>query len=215
MVTLHMYYVRHGENVASLTRELSHRVVDYALTPRGVEQACAVAGYLAGLSPAGPVYCSPLRRARQTADAIAERLGVRIVTDERLREVNVGALDGRRDAEAWAVYLDTHRAWRAGECDRRFPGGESGRELTDRLRAAFARVVETAEGPAVAVVGHGGILRAGLPGVCPDLSPQALPGDVTNCSVTEVLLRTDPHRGLVGELLRWGHEDHLLGLARR
>lgn len=220
MVTLHVYYVRHGENRANLTRELSHRVVDHPLTPRGVEQAFAVARYLGGLMPDGPVYCSPLLRARQTAAPIAERVGARTVVDERLREVDVGILDGRSDPEAWATYTDTHQAWRAGEGDRRFPGGESAHELTDRLRAALADVVRgvravqdgtSADRPAQAavVVGHGGILRAGLPGLCPDLDPYALPADVTNCSVTELLLRADGSRGVVGELLSWGTVDHL------
>ncbi|HEX5493263.1 MAG TPA: histidine phosphatase family protein [Mycobacteriales bacterium] len=209
MVTLHVYYVRHGENLANLTRELSHRVVDHPLTPRGVEQAAAVAAYLAPLAPDGPVFCSPLRRARQTAAPIAERIGTRIAIDERLREVNVGILDGRCDAEAWATYTNTHRAWRAGDPDRRFPGGESARELTDRLRAAFADVAATAEGRAAVVVGHGGILRAGLPGLCPGLSPQALPADVTNCSVTELELHAEGNDGVLGELLRWGDVEHL------
>ncbi|HEY9389268.1 MAG TPA: histidine phosphatase family protein [Mycobacteriales bacterium] len=209
MVTLHVYYVRHGENVATITRELSHRVVDHPLTPRGVEQAHAVADHLAARAAGGPVFCSPLRRARQTAAPIAARIGARVVVDERLREVNVGFLDGRRDAEAWATYTGVHQSWRAGETDRRFPGGESGLELTDRLRAAFHNVWRTAPGPTVVVVGHGGILRAGLPGLCPGLTPQALPCDVTNCSVTELTLRADPGHGVVGELLRWGDVDHL------
>ena len=215
MVTLHVYYVRHGENAANITRELSHRVVDHPLTPRGVEQASAVADYLATRSPDGPVFCSPLRRARQTAVPIAARIGARIVVDERLREVDVGFLDGRRDPEAWAVYTGTHRAWRDGEVDRRFPGGECGRELVDRMRAAFVDVLRRAEGHEVVVVGHGGILRAGLPGLCPDLTPQALPGDVVNCSVTELALRADRRHGVVGQLIRWGDVDHLGVTASR
>lgn len=212
MVTLHVYYIRHGETPAKVTRELSHRVVDHPLTARGVEQASAVARYLGPLVSDGPVFCSPLRRARQTAGPIAERIGARVVVDERLREVNVGILDGRCDPEAWAAYTGTHRAWRAGEGDRRFPGGESAGELTTRLRAAFADIVRAAEGTAAVVVGHGGILRAGLPGLCPDLTPQALPADVANCSVTELMLCADATRGVVGELLRWGDVHHL-GMA--
>src|SRR4051812_24343409 len=98
-VTVH--YARHGENQANLTRELSHRVVDYPLTERGVKQARVLASRTVGI---GRIVSSPLRRAMQTAELVAEVTDHSVQIIEELRELNVGELDGRRDTEAWTAY---------------------------------------------------------------------------------------------------------------
>src|SRR5215469_4578026 len=88
-------WARHGQNVANLTDTLSHRVFDGELTGTGRQQAEALAGQVAALSgaPIGQLICSPLRRARQTAQIVGGRLGLPIACElEDLRELNVGVL---------------------------------------------------------------------------------------------------------------------------
>jgi broad specificity phosphatase PhoE len=152
-------WARHGENVANLTRTLSYRVFDGDLTDVGRRQARELGERLA-VRAAGPVRllaCSPLRRARQTADIVGQRLGLPVAMElDDLREVNVGELDGRSDAQAWEIYtavLAAWRAgiytavlaaWRAGDTRARFPDGENRDELCARLLRALTEVARSA-----------------------------------------------------------------------
>jgi broad specificity phosphatase PhoE len=59
---------------------------------------------------------------------------------DELRELNVGRLDGRSDAQAWDAYSAVLAAWAAGQGSARFPGGEDYAELWARLRHAMVTV---------------------------------------------------------------------------
>jgi broad specificity phosphatase PhoE len=159
-------WARHGENVANVTRTLSHRVFDGDLTPVGRAQAEQLGRRLAAREGPRPglLVCSPLRRARQTAQILADHLDLAVAAElEGLREIDVGSVDGRSDDAAWAVYDDVLDRWRRGDAAARFPGGEDLRELTARLAAALTQVAAAGgDGPAL-VVAHGANLRAALP----------------------------------------------------
>jgi broad specificity phosphatase PhoE len=156
-------WARHGENLANVTRTLSFRVYDESLTERGCQQARDLAARLAAGPAPDRIVCSPLRRAAETAGIVAEVLGARdLTTDENLREVDVGSLDGRNDARSWETYISVLDAWRHGEYAARFPGGENCTDLAARLRAAFTAMTGPADDQ-VLVVAHGANIRAALP----------------------------------------------------
>jgi broad specificity phosphatase PhoE len=160
-------WARHGENVANLSQTLSYRVFDGDLTPAGRRQAAELAAGLAAAAtePVGQIACSPLRRARQTADIVADQLRIPVVAVlEDLRELNVGDLDGRSDAQAWQVYRAVLAAWQAGDGHQAFPAGENRDQLGARiLRALLAVAALDPAGGRTLVVAHGGALRAALP----------------------------------------------------
>jgi broad specificity phosphatase PhoE len=195
-------WVRHGENVANLSRTLSYRGFDGELTDVGRGQARKLGERLAagGGGRIGLIACSPLRRARETAEIVGQRLGVPVAMElDDLREVNVGELDGRSDAKAWETYDAVLAAWRAGDTQARFPGGENRDELCARLlraltavaRSAVARrsraLARAAEGEGRSrvlahneegkgrslVVAHGANLRAALPCLAGEPDPGA------------------------------------------
>jgi broad specificity phosphatase PhoE len=217
MVTV--YYVRHGQNRANLTGEISHRVVDYPLTDLGRTQAEAVARQLAtlvGTAGATPVTSSPLRRAAETAETIAAALGsdgmgAEVVIDERLREVNAGALDGRADEEAWAEYHRVTGAWMDGRYDEAFPSGEDHHTLSARfagaLRDAAARAAQSGRGGPAVLVGHGGIVRYSVPVLCPGEPPPA--EDLVNCGMAELAVPLD--RDAPVRLVAWPCPNPLAG----
>ena len=181
-------WARHGENVANLSKTLSYRVFDGDLTDVGRGQARELGERLAA-ADAGQVQllaCSPLRRARQTAEIVGRRLGLPVAMElDDLREVNVGDLDGRSDARAWEIYAAVLEAWRAGDTQARFPGGENRDELCARLRRALTAVARGAaagRSPILAhggedgrslVVAHGANLRAALPCLAGEPDPGA------------------------------------------
>lgn len=190
MVTI--LWARHGENVANLTRTLSYRVFDGDLTSVGLRQARELADRL-GADDGAPVCylaCSPLRRARQTAEVVSARLGLPVAAElDDLRELNVGTLDGCDDAQAWDTYTQVLAAWKAGRAQVRFPDGEDCTELCARLWQALTTVAHDCAGGRALIVAHGASLRAALP----QLTGKPDPGsDLTTGAVAE--LRVDPDR---------------------
>jgi probable phosphoglycerate mutase len=183
-----VHWARHGENVANLSRTFSYRVFDGDLTNRGIAQAQRLAERLhAAADPYGLLVCSPLRRARQTAQIVSGRLGLPIAAElDDLREVNVGELDGRADDGAWHVYEAMLAAWRSGELSQRFPGGESGDELAARTRRALGRIAAQAGDKDAVVIAHGASIRAAVPVLTrkPDPGRDLATGDVARLSVT-------------------------------
>jgi len=183
-----VHWARHGENVANLSRTFSYRVFDGDLTDRGIAQARDLADTLrAATDGYGLLVCSPLRRARQTAQIVSARLELPVAAElDDLREVNVGELDGRADDSAWRVYEAILAAWRAGQLSQRFPGGESGDELVARTRRALASITAQAGGMDAVVIAHGASIRAAVPALTgqPDPGRDLATGDVARLSVT-------------------------------
>jgi probable phosphoglycerate mutase len=197
-------YIRHGENRANLTGELSCRAVDYPLTERGIAQATAVAGQLSRQCAPAAIYASPLRRAAQTADIIAGRLGLPVVILEDLRELDVGELEGRSDEQAWATYLEVAYGWLAGDYGRRYPGGEDFHQVLARVTRALTRASDHPPGSRVLMIAHDGLIRVALPALCPDAEPPA--NGLPQCGIAELAISRDPG-GLTARLRAWPSPD--------
>lgn len=114
------------------------------------------------------VFCSPLTRCRQLAQDLFP--GMAIQFDERLMELNFG----QWEMQPWDAVSETAeaQAWFADYVNIRTPGGESFRDLINRT-ASFLHELKQQQTGRVAVVAHGGILRALY---C--LLNQIAPGDV-------------------------------------
>ncbi len=147
--------VRHGESTGNAAGLLLGRI-DASLTDRGLAQARALGPALVGVSR---LICSPLDRARTTAEALGT--GLPIEVDERWIEVDYGQLDG---CPLGSVPPEMWAEWRS-DPDFRPPGGETLVELGARVGSACAEhfAVEgagaRAEG-AVVVVTHMSPIKA-------------------------------------------------------
>jgi len=208
-----LYLVRHGENQANLTKEFSHRRVDYPLTDKGRLQAAQTGDYFRPRQIAA-VYASPLRRARETAAAIAAACGLTPAVVENFREINVGDLEDQPPTpENWALHNAILRAWRSGEPERCFPGGENLQILWARVRAGYVQVLAAHPGASVVIIGHGGVIALTTGLLCPAADMEtALRQENHNCSVTHVRATLEAGEP-VGELLRFSAADHLHGAA--
>jgi broad specificity phosphatase PhoE len=155
-----VYFVRHGEsasNAAPGAMALPGNQGD-RLTERGFEQARAVAEHL-GEAGATRVLTSPLRRARETAEVIAERLGLPITEVEELRELRESDGFGELSLEdqrlrRWSVWMAEHE----DDPDHSYSGGESFNEITGRVKRLQERLVADATDSTIAV-SHGIFLR--------------------------------------------------------
>jgi len=184
--------IRHGETPLNAARVL--QPADTPLSPRGLEQAIALAQRLASAGIAG-VVSSDLPRARQTAGAIAAACGLPITVLPLLQERNFGELRGRPYD---SFDFDPLRMLDAPV------GGESQAQFELRAAAAFEALLplrRRAGGP-LAVVTHGLVLREWLRAPL-QLGPLPAPAHVANTSITMVTAQP-PHR-----VLRINDTEHL------
>lgn len=131
--------------------------LDVGLSPTGLASARRLAESLRDVK-LGAVYVSPRLRAVQTATA----LGGMPTVDDRLRELDFGELEGRMYDEIEREQPDFFRRWMETPTLVRFPGGESYAELRERVSAAVGDVVAANTDRTVALVSHGGVIRAAL-----------------------------------------------------
>lgn len=149
---LTMLLIRHGETALNAeSRFRGHS--EAGLNSRGRRQARALARYLPRFSPAR-VYSSPLKRCLETARPLAERLGLTVVVEPRLIDLDYGAWQERPIAEVAAQSPGDYAAWMAGDLSLRFPGGELLEAVVERVRSFLDEMVERHQGEVVAVVTH-------------------------------------------------------------
>jgi broad specificity phosphatase PhoE len=181
---------RHGRTEWNVVNRFQGQA-DIPLDDVGYAQAARAAEVLASYRPTG-LYSSDLSRSYQTATALAERTGLEIITDKRLREIHVGSWEGLLGKEIRAADPELAlRLW-AGEDVRRSPTGESPSEVAERMAEALTEIAAAAEDHAtVVVVTHG---LAGRVGACRFVElpfPQwRLFGGLSNCAWVSI----DRHR---------------------
>ncbi|MBI4236624.1 MAG: histidine phosphatase family protein [Chloroflexi bacterium] len=159
---MNLYLVRHGETDWNREGRVQGRA-DTPLNALGKAQAEALAAYLSRRlgQDLAAVYSSPALRARQTAEAIAAPLGLKLRLEEGLLELAMGEMDGVSLREMRDRFPDFFRLWTTDTASARFPGGETLSELQDRVWTAIQRIAK-AHGSAetVVVVSHAFALYA-------------------------------------------------------
>jgi glucosyl-3-phosphoglycerate phosphatase len=173
--------LRHGQTAWNALGHFQGQT-DIDLDDVGRVQAERAADQLARLSPSALV-CSDLRRARDTAAALARRTGLDVVSDPRLRETFAGAWQGLTAGQIAERFGDQREAWRRGEEVRPGGDGELRAEVGERVAAAVTEhVARLPDDGLLVAVTHGGSISAGVPtllGIPPSNWP-VITG-VTNC----------------------------------
>ncbi|MFI6496665.1 histidine phosphatase family protein [Nonomuraea typhae] len=152
-VATSLLLLRHGETPLSVERRFSG-LGDAELTANGLAQAAAAADRLAR-EPyrLDVIVSSPLKRARQTAEAVAARTDLTVEVDEDLRETDFGAWEGHTFTEIQRRWPDELAAWLADPSVAP-PDGESFAEAGRRVHRVRDRLVEQHLGKTVLVVSH-------------------------------------------------------------
>lgn len=152
-MTTELIVVRHGETVFN-ARGIYQGQADSPLTATGEAQARALAPRIRGLGSCPALYCSDLARARRTAELIHTPGHHEVTPEPALRERAYGDFEGRPVDEVRAAIPP-------GDPDYAAPGGgESQRELHERVVAAFDAIAARHPGERVVAVSHGGVLIA-------------------------------------------------------
>jgi probable phosphoglycerate mutase len=154
-----LYCVRHGETVFNAVGRIQGQT-NSELSELGRRQCQLVAKALAA-EPIEAVYSSPLKRALEGAQCLADALGQEVRIDPRFMEINAGIFQELAWDDIEARYPAEAARWRTQDPDFRIPGGESRRDVMHRAAAVFAEIREAGHRQAV-VVAHGGLLSAAL-----------------------------------------------------
>jgi broad specificity phosphatase PhoE len=125
-------------------------------TPLGERQCAELAAYVAAWMPFS-VHTSPRTRARAVADLAAARAGVEVHVDADLAEIDFGGAEGLTYDEAKLAGVEIDLLGGPPE-SAPFHDGETWHAFADRIAAAAERI-ETC-GPRIAVIAHGGVVRA-------------------------------------------------------
>lgn len=162
-----IWLLRHAESEWNAQRRWQGHA-DPPLSERGLREARAAAREVAArVSEAGrPVrlFSSDLQRAAQTAAPVAERLGVPVTAVDALRELDVGRWSGSTREQIFARDAVLLADFDGGDPDVRPGGGESRRELRERVREAAACLAEDHPQADLLLVVHRGVIRALVPG---------------------------------------------------
>lgn len=180
--------------------------VSVPLNEHGKQQVQALANFVRNIGMSA-LYASDLKRARQTAEILAERLGFEPIFDERLRERNIGQWQGLTVEEMRDWYPEEYEGIRNDPMNYPVPGGESRQQAQQRLLGAFNDILTQVKGETVGIVSHTTALKALMVALIPDYQDR----DLGNTAVTTLVRQDDDQWQLVAE------DDllHLEGLSTR
>lgn len=146
MAVTTIYSARHGETAFN-AQFLLCGWIDLPLTEKGLSQADELTELVRDKG-IDVIYCSDLLRARQTAGAVGEALGLTPIPDRRLREVNFG--DMERCSRGDPAFKRREQIFA-----ERFPGGESVLQAAHRVYGFLDEMLAACEGKTVLLVSHG------------------------------------------------------------
>jgi len=152
------HLLRHGEH-GLLGRVLAGRMPGVGMTERGRAEIASQAERLATEKIAA-IYASPLQRTRESAEIVSARLGLPIEFRDDLLELDFGEWTGTTFD---AIRADPRwQAWSTQRSLAAIPGGESMREVQQRVVAALLELNERHLHETVVLVSHGDVIRAVL-----------------------------------------------------
>ena len=150
-----IYLLRHGADDDTRLGGWS----DASLSPLGIEQVQKAGEAIAqGSFGICRIYSSDLPRARETAEIIAEKLGLSVVYIKAFRETNNGDLAGLKIETAKKEYPGLY--WRSLEWNQAYPNGESPNQFFNRIRNAWQsfKREESTKAENALLVTHGGVI---------------------------------------------------------
>ncbi|MEE1738495.1 bifunctional RNase H/acid phosphatase [Streptomyces sp. BE147] len=147
--------LRHGETALTPEKRFSGSGgTDPQLSATGRDQAARAAEHFVARGTVQAIVSSPLRRCRETAEAVAARLGLDVTVEDGLRETDFGAWEGLTFAEVRERHGEDLTTWLASPDAAPTGGGESFAEVAERVSAARDRLVSRYAGRTVLLVTH-------------------------------------------------------------
>lgn len=150
---MRLILIRHGQTASNRDRIIQGCGSDSGLSQRGWEQAERTASLL-GKQEIDAVYSSPLKRAVDTAQAIAQTCQLEVNVTAGLKEIDAGELEGVPLDNMEEQHMEPWREWIRGNTSLPLPGGESLEELQRRAWKEIERIMERHRDETVVIVSH-------------------------------------------------------------
>lgn len=182
MAVKRVIFIRPGET--DWNRDLRYQGwVAIPLNSYGKRQAQRLANYIRNIG-VGALYTSDLKRATETADLLAEKLGSAPIADQRLRERDIGVWQGLTQQEMQLWYPAEYAQFVGDPDGYRVPEGESRKDVRERILAAFNEYLAADKGETIAILSHSTAINALLAEIIPGIKFGSV--DVSNTSVTTI-----------------------------
>ena len=152
-----LFLVRHGNTKLNSTERFWGQT-DVELGPDGIKQAEKLRDRLA-TEKFDTVYVSPLRRTMATAEVIASRHKPGVIPCVELSEINFGKIEGLTYQEIDQLYPELTKSWYTKTQTFRYPGGESIKEVYNRVKKFTRRLDSHASEETILIVAHSGTLK--------------------------------------------------------
>lgn len=179
-----LYLLRHAQTAD--VSKFHGAESDIGLSPWGHEQSRRLARRFLG-SPITTVYCSAMKRARDTAQPIAELLKRPMQQVPTLHERKMGHLAGVSREDFRHVYVDAMQAWSEGNLNFSHESGESFWMMQQRSIPAITELLNRHRGESIIVVSHGMLIRVLLASLVRGMSPADIHEiKIDNCAVNEL-----------------------------
>ena len=151
--------IRHGESEANREAYFAGQM-DPELMEKGIEQAMMSAEFVKENYTVSAIYSSDLQRAYRTAECFSDVLGLDIIKEEGLREINGGNFQGKKYSELQKLYPEEYgNLWFNDTGNVRCPNGESMKELGERAISSLERIAKENKGKTVLVSTHAAVIR--------------------------------------------------------
>jgi len=164
-----IFLARHGQTAWN-KEKVFRGSVDVPLNEQGMAEAEAVGKALQG-EPVSFVYASPLSRAVQTAQPLAEKKGLRVVVHPGIKDMNFGAWERRKLADIEREQPRLFREWMERPHKCRIPGAETLGQVQKRALDAWREIAEKHPGETGLLVSHRVVCKLlvlGLMGLGPE-----------------------------------------------
>ena len=176
--------VRHGETEQNKNYIIQGHT-DTDLNAQGIKKAAATAEFLKDFDY-HHIYSSDLRRAKKTADFIANHLNLEINESEKIREINFGNWEGLNLEEISDKFPEALKAWKEDPLTNGPPGGENITQFAARINMFFNELLEIHQGEKIIVVTHGGVIKMYLREVLEVNADSFEVFQIDNTSLTEL-----------------------------
>lgn len=156
-MTLELVFIRHGQTDYSLENRFCGSI-DPPLNAVGLRMAEAFGAAYAS-TPWTAIYCSPRLRAHQTADALATRVNLEVVSEPGLAEIAYGEWEGQRHDDVKAASPEAYAYWSADVASRGTPSGETAFAVAARAAPVIEKIRGRHTSGRVLVVSHKATIR--------------------------------------------------------
>lgn len=205
-----LYLIRHCQSMGNIQHRFQGRF-DADVSPDG-EKQLELLGLRFRNEPIDVIYTSPLKRARATAEAVAKyHPGIAVIAEPGFTEIDCGRMENLLLSEVAKLFPEVAMNWDKSPDLCRFPGGETMREVYERVNGALDRVIADNPGKTIVITTHGGALR--------NIYARVRFGELTGIRESEVFGNTGVSTLIAGEgKLRFesvNDLDHLPEAMRR